>query len=265
MPPARLANAGALWNAAEAAERRNDAQVAREIVLALPANAELSTKDRVAMARSFAEQHFASKGLAVQLDVHARHPEPGFAAAETENEQANWHAHLLITIRRLEDEAFSAKKARDLDPEVRFAGGRARVRAASIAWASTEELSRKRIKRQAETSEILRTAARDDDSLRTKARDALAARQGPNAVHEKSQTPAAPAERATSGAVRQAEPAKTYWQSIAKEPAAARNEDSLRAKVRDSLAWRQQETATAKGTPEAVPAEAQRQAAGRNA
>ena len=34
----RFANSAVLWNAAEAAERRKDAQVAREIVLALPAN-----------------------------------------------------------------------------------------------------------------------------------------------------------------------------------------------------------------------------------
>ena len=43
-----------LWNAAEAAERRKDAQVAREIVLALPANAELTIEDRIELARSFA-------------------------------------------------------------------------------------------------------------------------------------------------------------------------------------------------------------------
>jgi Ti-type conjugative transfer relaxase TraA len=124
---ARFADAGVLWNAAEAAERRKDAQVAREIVLALPANAEVSTEDRVAMARSFAERHFVAKGLAVQLDVHAPH------GAEAASEQANWHGHLLITTRRLEGEVFSAKKARDLDPEVRSAGGRARV-ADGAAW-----------------------------------------------------------------------------------------------------------------------------------
>lgn len=125
--PARFAQAGALWNAAEAAERRKDAQVAREIVLALPANAEVTTEDRVAMARAFAEEHFVSKGLAVQLDVHAPH------GAESESERANWHAHLLITTRRLERDGFNAKKARDLDPEVRSAGGRARV-ADGAAW-----------------------------------------------------------------------------------------------------------------------------------
>ena len=122
-----FADAGVLWNAAEAAEKRKDAQVAREVVLALPADREVSTEDRIALARSFAGTHFVSKGLAVQLDVHAPH------GAEAESERANWHAHLLITTRRLEGDEFSAKKARDLDPEVRSAGGRARV-ADGAAW-----------------------------------------------------------------------------------------------------------------------------------
>jgi Ti-type conjugative transfer relaxase TraA len=115
---ARFGEARVLWNAAEAAERRKDAQVAREIVLALPANADVSTEDRIALARSFAERHFVAKGLAVQLDVHAPHE------GDAESERANWHAHLLITTRRLESEQFNTKKARDLDPEVRLAGGR---------------------------------------------------------------------------------------------------------------------------------------------
>ncbi|MBN9248713.1 MAG: MobA/MobL family protein, partial [Hyphomicrobium sp.] len=41
----------AMRNAAEAAERRKDAQVAREIVLALPADRVLSTEDRIELAR----------------------------------------------------------------------------------------------------------------------------------------------------------------------------------------------------------------------
>jgi Ti-type conjugative transfer relaxase TraA len=123
----KFADSAILWNAAEAAERRKDAQVAREIVLALPANAELTDEDRIDLARSFAEQHFVSKGLAVQLDVHRPHE------GDSESERANWHAHLLITTRRLEGERFAAKKARDLDPEVRRAGGRAVV-ADGEAW-----------------------------------------------------------------------------------------------------------------------------------
>ena len=120
-------NASVLWNAAEAAEKRKDAQVAREIVLALPADKGINDEDRIELARSFATQHFVAKGLAVQLDVHAPHE-----GAE-ESERANWHAHLLITTRRIEGENFAAKKARDLDPEVRRAGGRAVV-ADAAAW-----------------------------------------------------------------------------------------------------------------------------------
>jgi MobA/MobL family len=79
----------------------------------------VSTEDRIALARSFAETHFVSKGLAVQLDVHAPHE------GDAESERANRHAHLLITTRRLDGEQFNAKKARDLDSEVWLAGARA--------------------------------------------------------------------------------------------------------------------------------------------
>jgi Ti-type conjugative transfer relaxase TraA len=118
---------GVLWNMAELAEKRRDAQVAREIVVALPADAGISSEDRIEMVRSFAEQHFVGKGLVVQLDVHAPHE------GEAESERANWHAHLLITTRRLDGDQFSARKARDLDPEVRRAGRRAIV-ADGEAW-----------------------------------------------------------------------------------------------------------------------------------
>ncbi|MER8880762.1 MobA/MobL family protein [Mesorhizobium sp. M0684] len=114
--PSELGSSDALWNAAEAMEKRKDAQLARELVLALPANQELDHDDRVELARSFALEHFVSKGLAVQLDVHAPH------GAESEGERANYHAHLLITTRRLGADGFAAKKARDLDPVIKRGG-----------------------------------------------------------------------------------------------------------------------------------------------
>ena len=137
---ARFADSAVLWNAAEAAERRKDAQVAREIVLALPADRVLSTEDRIELARSFAQEHFVSKGLAVQLDVHAPHKDRGESegawAEGTGGDHTNWHAHLLITTRRIEGDRLSAKKARDLDPEVRRAGVRTLVTDAE-AWGET--------------------------------------------------------------------------------------------------------------------------------
>ena len=71
-----------------------------------------------------------SKGLAVQIDVHAPH------GADGESERANFHAHLLITTRRVEGEGFALKKARDLDPQVRASKGRAVVSEAE-AWGAT--------------------------------------------------------------------------------------------------------------------------------
>jgi Ti-type conjugative transfer relaxase TraA len=147
----RLGHSAVLWNLAEGAERRRDAQVAREVVLALPADAGLTHDDRVALAESFAREHFVARGLAVQLDVHAPHvgdggegsgpgPERGVAAgldgsssggasdgSGPESERANHHAHLLITTRRVEGDRLSARKARELEPSVRTLAGRAAV------------------------------------------------------------------------------------------------------------------------------------------
>ncbi|RWX58502.1 MobA/MobL protein, partial [Mesorhizobium sp. M4B.F.Ca.ET.089.01.1.1] len=61
------------------------------------------------------------------LDVHAPH------GAESEGERANYHAHLLITTRRLGEDGFAAKKARDLDPVIKRSAGRATV-AEGEAW-----------------------------------------------------------------------------------------------------------------------------------
>jgi len=137
---ARFADCAVLWNAAEAAERRKDAQVAREIVLALPADEALTTEDRIALARSFVLEHFVAKGLAVQLDVHAPHQArkegEGAWTDGTGGDHTNWHAHLLITTRRLEGDALSVKKARDLDPEVRAMAGRPIVSDAEV-WGET--------------------------------------------------------------------------------------------------------------------------------
>ena len=103
--PAEFCNPVHLWNAAEVAEKRKDAQVAREIVLALPK--EGSAEDWVALLERFASKHFVAKGVAVQLDIH-----------EPDEETANPHAHILITTRRLTPAGFETVKARDLDPEV---------------------------------------------------------------------------------------------------------------------------------------------------
>ena len=65
------------------------------------------------MCQEFAREHFVSKGVAVQLNIHPPH----------DGGDVNWGAGLIcsITTRRIEGEEFSRHKARDLNPEVRTA------------------------------------------------------------------------------------------------------------------------------------------------
>lgn len=101
--PAWARDRAALWNAAEVAERRKDAKVAREYEIALPA--ELSPEARRELARAFAQELSARYGVAVDIAVHA----PG-----REGDQRNHHAHLLTTTRRIGPEGLG-EKTRELD------------------------------------------------------------------------------------------------------------------------------------------------------
>ena len=58
--PERWADRGVLWNAVEAAEKRKDAQLAREIEFALPRD--VSREEGVALARDFVQRTFVSRG-----------------------------------------------------------------------------------------------------------------------------------------------------------------------------------------------------------
>lgn len=75
-----------LWNHAEAAERRRDAQVAREINLALPR--ELDPEAARALALRFASEQFAARGMVADVAFHHLGG-------------SNPHAHLLLTTRAL--------------------------------------------------------------------------------------------------------------------------------------------------------------------
>ena len=90
-----------LWNAVEAAEKRKDAQLAREIQLSLPH--ELDHKARVELARRFVQEQFVDRGMIADLAIHT----PG-----REGDDRNHHAHVMLTMRELTGEGFG-KKARE--------------------------------------------------------------------------------------------------------------------------------------------------------
>jgi ATP-dependent exoDNAse (exonuclease V) alpha subunit len=89
-----------LWNSAERAESRRNARVAREYLVALPA--ELNPDQRIALARGFSRELTDRYQFAVDLSVHAPRDYPG-------SDPRNFHAHLLATTREVGVEGLTRK------------------------------------------------------------------------------------------------------------------------------------------------------------
>lgn len=83
-----------LWNAVDAFEKRADAQLARELIIALPE--ELTRADNVALVREFVQDNLTSKGMVADWVLH--------------DKDGNPHIHLMMTLRPLTEEGFGPKK-----------------------------------------------------------------------------------------------------------------------------------------------------------
>ena len=97
--PAWATNSGQLWNHVEAGEKRADAQLAREFVLALPK--ELSADEQFQTAVDWAKKELVTSGMIAEVSLH--HDKAG----------RNPHVHILCTLRKIDGEKFSAKKSRE--------------------------------------------------------------------------------------------------------------------------------------------------------
>ena len=97
--PAWATNSGQLWNTVEAGEKRKDAQLAREFVLAVPR--ELSADAQFETAVDWAKKELITSGMVAEISLH--HPVNG----------KNPHVHILCTMRKIDGEKFSAKKPRE--------------------------------------------------------------------------------------------------------------------------------------------------------
>jgi Ti-type conjugative transfer relaxase TraA len=87
-----------LWNAAEFAEKRKDARVAREFEIALPH--ELSAEQRLEAAREMAQELADRYGAAVDFAIHAPHEA---------SDVRNHHAHILMTTRQVTENGLGDK------------------------------------------------------------------------------------------------------------------------------------------------------------
>jgi Ti-type conjugative transfer relaxase TraA len=96
--PDRLADRATLWNEVEAFEKRKDAQLAREVELALPR--ELSDADTIELARAFVQEAFVTRGMIADLNVHKPVDAPGLAKPL---------AHVMLTLREVGEGGFGRK------------------------------------------------------------------------------------------------------------------------------------------------------------
>ncbi|WP_027360805.1 MobQ family relaxase, partial [Desulforegula conservatrix] len=83
-----------LWNEVEKSEKRKDAQLAREIQVALPI--ELTNEQKKNLIKEFAKDNFVEKGMIADVCLHGISGE-------------NPHAHIMLTMRDITAEGFGQK------------------------------------------------------------------------------------------------------------------------------------------------------------
>ena len=103
--PPEFQDRSTLWNSVEEIEKSSDAQLAREIEVALPV--ELSRAEQLALVRAFVKDNFVAEGMCADFALH-------------DKGDGNPHAHILLTIRPLRSDGKWGPKCRkvyDLDSQ----------------------------------------------------------------------------------------------------------------------------------------------------
>lgn len=91
-----------LWNAVDNGEARKDAQLAREVEVALPLA--LDRDIQIELLTRWIQETFVSQGMVADICLHDK---PG-----------NPHAHVLLTLRALEETGFGLKVRKWSDPQL---------------------------------------------------------------------------------------------------------------------------------------------------
>ena len=117
-PPA-FSDRSTLWNSVELSEKSNNAQLAREVEIALPV--ELSREEQTRLVREYCSSQFVSKGMIADFNLH-------------DTGGGNPHAHILLTMRPLDEKGAwlpKSKKEYVIDEngeKIRLPSGRYKTR-----------------------------------------------------------------------------------------------------------------------------------------
>ena len=124
--PPEFSDRNTLWNSVEAAEPNWNSQLCRRFVITCPK--ELSVDENIALIREYCLGEFVGKGMIVDIGFHDPDP-PGH----------NPHAHILLTMRPLDEHGQWMKKARkeyvldECGNRIRLPSGRWKTRKVSTA------------------------------------------------------------------------------------------------------------------------------------
>jgi len=92
--PPEYADRETLWNAVDAREIRKDAQLAREIVIAL--QREFDTQEQLEVLREYIQENFVDKGMIADFSIH-------------DKGDGNPHVHIMLTMRHVTPDGFGNK------------------------------------------------------------------------------------------------------------------------------------------------------------
>lgn len=99
--PERLKDRSVLWNEVEQIEKRKDAQLAREVEVALPK--ELNREEQIEVVQEYANE-FVKEGMIADVVIH-------------DNNKGNPHAHIMLTMREVTKDGFGKKNREWNDKE----------------------------------------------------------------------------------------------------------------------------------------------------
>ena len=152
--PPEFQDRSTLWNSVEQIEKSSDAQLAREIEVALPV--ELSRAEQLTLVRAFVKDNFVAEGMCADFALH-------------DKGDGNPHAHILLTIRPLRSDGKWGPKCRkvyDLDnqgnriPDGK--GGWKNHREDTTDWNNRENAEKWRAAWAAYTNRALETVGRPE-------------------------------------------------------------------------------------------------------
>jgi hypothetical protein len=107
--PDWVQNRGELWNNVQKRENRKNSQFARSIQINLPH--ELSIDDMKSLLDDYVKENFTDNGMVADVALHA--PDKG-------SDSRNFHAHILLTLRRLDTSGFTGNKVREWNKKELF-------------------------------------------------------------------------------------------------------------------------------------------------